>query len=87
MAAGKAYFPPRRCVSHSPDHGLVAYTADEKGSEFFSPLRDPETGPDLTDEMPDTEGAPVWANDGRTPFYSARRCAPLPGEGVPPSRG
>jgi oligopeptidase B len=69
MAAGKAYFRLGD-FAHSPDHRLVAYSADEKGSEFFTlRIRDTATGADLPDVIEATSGAAVWANDGRTLFY------------------
>ena len=69
MAEGKAYFRLAG-VDHSPDHKLIAWTCDEAGSEFFTlHVRDAETGEDLADEIPQTSGGSVWANDGRTLFY------------------
>ena len=69
MARGKAYFRLGDVV-HSDDHRLLAYTADEKGNEFFTlRLRDTLTGTDLPDVIEETGGSVVWANDGRTFFY------------------
>jgi oligopeptidase B len=69
MARGKAYFRLGDVV-HSDDHRLLAYTADEKGNEFFTlRLRDTLTGIDLPDVIEETGGSDVWANDGRTFFY------------------
>jgi oligopeptidase B len=69
MARGKAYFRLGDVV-HSDDHRLLAYTADEKGNEFFTlRLRDTLTGIDLPDVIEETGGSVVWANDGRTFFY------------------
>ncbi|MFM9941825.1 MAG: S9 family peptidase [Hyphomicrobiaceae bacterium] len=57
-------------TAHSPDHRLLAYAVDEKGSELFTiRFRDMATGRDLPDEIPDTRGGFVWARDGRTLFY------------------
>ncbi|MFA5901343.1 MAG: S9 family peptidase [Hyphomicrobium sp.] len=54
----------------SPDHQLLAYASDDKGSELYTiRLRDLATGRDLPDCIPDTRGGPVWANDSRTLFY------------------
>ncbi len=56
--------------THSPDHALLAYAVDDKGSELYTiRIRDLATGRDLNDEIPDTRGSMVWANDGRTLFY------------------
>lgn len=69
LAEGKAYFRLAG-VDHSTDHKLIAWTSDDKGSEFYTlRLRDAETGEDLSDEIPETSGSSVWANDGRTLFY------------------
>lgn len=57
-------------IAHSPDHKLLAYAVDDKGSELFTiRFRDMETGRDLPDAIPDTRGGFVWARDGRTLFY------------------
>jgi oligopeptidase B len=57
-------------TAHSPDHKLLAYAVDDKGSELFTiRVRDMATGRDLPDAIPDTRGGFVWANDSRTIFY------------------
>ncbi|MEY3553829.1 MAG: hypothetical protein RL735_2177, partial [Pseudomonadota bacterium] len=54
----------------SPDHRLVAWSADDKGSELFTlRLRDLKTGQDLDDEVPDTSGSMVWSADGSAILY------------------
>src|SRR5262245_43884564 len=56
--------------AHSPDHKLLAYATDDKGSELFTiRFRDLATGADLPDAIADTRGDIVWANDGATLFY------------------
>jgi oligopeptidase B len=56
--------------AHSPDHRLLAYAVDDKGSELFTiRIRDLATGKDLGDAIPDTRGEMVWSNDSRTLFY------------------
>ncbi|MGE3231118.1 MAG: S9 family peptidase [Hyphomicrobium sp.] len=68
-AAGKAYWDLGG-KAHSPDHTLLAYAVDEKGSEMFTiRFRDLATGHDLADEIPDARGDMQWANDSRTLFY------------------
>jgi oligopeptidase B len=68
-AAGKAYWQLGG-ASHSPDHRLLAYAVDDKGSELFTVrVRDIETGVDLPDVILNTRGALVWANDSRSLFY------------------
>ncbi|MEQ8699499.1 MAG: S9 family peptidase [Bauldia litoralis] len=69
LAEGKAYFHLGG-TAHSPDHKLLAYAADEMGSEYYDiRIRDLATGKDLDDFIPATTGAPVWSADGRTLFY------------------
>jgi oligopeptidase B len=68
-AEGKPYWD-LGARAHSPDHKLLAYAIDDKGSELFTiRIRDMETGKDLADEIPDTRGEIEWSNDGRTLFY------------------
>ncbi len=68
-AKGKAYWHLGG-LTHSHDHKLLAYAVDDKGSELHTiRFRDVATGLDLADEIPDTRGGFVFANDGRTLFY------------------
>ena len=68
-AAGKPYWQLDD-TEHSPDHALLAYAVDDKGSELLTiRFRDLATGGDLPDEITDTRGGMVWAQDGRTLFY------------------
>jgi oligopeptidase B len=68
-AAGKPYWDIG-AKAHSPDHRLLAYAVDDKGSEMFTiRIRDLATGADLADEIPDTRGEIVWANDSQTLLY------------------
>jgi oligopeptidase B len=55
---------------HSPDHRLHAWSADTKGSEYFSVrVRDWTTGRDFDDLVEETDGSAVWAKDGKSFFY------------------
>ena len=55
---------------HSPDHRLVAWSADIKGSEYFSiRVRDWDSGADLDDLVEETDGAVVWSADCKSFFY------------------
>ena len=55
---------------HSYDHKLQAWSADTKGSEYFSiRVRDWATGTDLDDLVEETDGGAVWAADCRSFFY------------------
>jgi oligopeptidase B len=68
-AAGKSYWS-LGSISHSPDHKLLAYGVDDKGSELYTiRIRDMAAGRDLADEIQDTRGAVVWARDSATMFY------------------
>jgi oligopeptidase B len=68
-AEGKPYWD-LGAKAHSPDHKLLAYAVDDKGSELFTiRIRDLATGQDLPDEIPDTRGEIQWANDSQTLFY------------------
>ena len=89
LAEGKAYFHLGGSA-HSPDHRLLAYAVDDKGSEYFEiRIRDLETGEDLADRIPDTSGdaglggrrrAPSSTSGSTTttgrPRSSANRSAP-----------
>ncbi len=68
-AEGKSYWD-LGAVTHSRDHGLLAYATDDKGSELYTVrIRDLATGKNLPDEIPDTHGSLEWSSDGRTLFY------------------
>ena len=64
---------------HSPDHRLQAWSADTKGSEYFSiRVRDWATGKDLDDLVEETDGiAVIWSKDGKKLLLrQARRQSP-----------
>jgi oligopeptidase B len=55
---------------HSPDHRLEAWSADIKGSEYFTiRVRDWHSGADLEDIVEQTDGAVVWSADAKAFFY------------------
>jgi oligopeptidase B len=55
---------------HSPDHRLEAWSADVKGSEYFSiRVRDWATGQHRTDLVEETDGGVVWTLDSKAFFY------------------
>jgi oligopeptidase B len=69
LARGKPFFHvgPTR---HSSDHRLLAWLADEAGSEFYTArVRLSDTGIDLADIVPDVSGAVVWTHDASGFFY------------------
>jgi oligopeptidase B len=55
---------------HSPDHRLQAWSADTKGSEYFSiRVRDWDTLADRDDVVDETDGGVVWSADCKSFFY------------------
>lgn len=70
LAEGKAYFRFGG-ASHSDDHTLMAWSADDKGSEKYTlRIRDLSTGDDLPDMIEETSGGGVWSADGQSVFYT-----------------
>jgi oligopeptidase B len=69
LARGKAFFQ-LGATRHSCDHCLLAWLADEAGSEFYTArVRDIETGVDLADVVPDVSGTIVWTQGASAFFY------------------
>jgi oligopeptidase B len=59
-------------AEHAPDHRLLAWAADTKGSELFTVrVRDLADGRDLADEVLATSGEIVWAADATAFYYVA----------------
>ena len=58
-------------AGHSPDHKYFSYSADTKGSEFYTLYTiDLETGNLLQDQISNIQSVFVWAMDSRTLFYT-----------------
>jgi oligopeptidase B len=69
LAAGKAYFQLGG-AEHSPDHRLLAWSADDKGSEYYAlRVRDLARAADLADVVPDIAGGVVWTADASALYY------------------
>src|SRR3954452_24088540 len=69
LAANHKYFKFGG-ARHSPDHRLEAWSADVKGSEYFSVrVRDWADGADRDDLIEETDGAVVWSTDCKSFFY------------------
>jgi oligopeptidase B len=69
LAADHAYFKFGG-ARHSPDHRLEAWSADIKGSEYFSiRVRDWADRTDRDDLVEDTDGAVVWSADSEAFYY------------------
>lgn len=71
LSEGKEFFDLGDAV-HSPDHRLLAWSADEAGSELhLIRVRDLATGRDLPDEVRDTSGEMIWSLDAGAFIYVA----------------
>jgi oligopeptidase B len=69
LAAGKAFFR-LGATAHSPDHALLAWSADETGSELFTiRVRDLAGMAELPDIVPETSGDVVWTRDCSAFYY------------------
>jgi oligopeptidase B len=69
LAAGKPFFRVSS-VEHSPDHALLAYSADDKGSEtHVIYVRDIAAGKVIDQAITSSDGTIEWANDSATLFY------------------
>ncbi len=69
LAKGKPFFDLGD-ARHSPDHRLLAWSADDKGSEFYTlQVRDIAAGADLPDRVAQTEGTAVWFADAASFLY------------------
>lgn len=61
-----------RTVAHSPDHRLIAYAIDDKGSEFYTlHVMEAETGREI-ESIADTYGDFEWGEDSQSLFWVAR---------------
>jgi len=68
-AKGKSFFD-MRAADHSPDHKLLAWSSDDKGSELYTiRVRDLGVGVDLADRVTHCDGTIVWAADARSFLY------------------
>ena len=69
-AQSSSYFRVAHC-QHSPNHNLIAFTADRNGSENYELLiRDPQSGVDIETISDAAHGDFVWAADNRMIFYT-----------------
>jgi len=68
-AKGHAFFDLGG-AAHSPDHRLMAWACDLKGSEYYTlRVRDLATGSDGPDEVARTSGSVVWQGDSAAFYY------------------
>ncbi len=69
LAASSKYFRFGG-ADHSPDHKLEAWSADLRGSEYFSiRVRSWADGQDAADLIEQTEGSVVWTADSKAFYY------------------
>lgn len=69
LAKQSGYFKFGGAV-HSPDHRLEAWSADVRGSEYFTiRVRDWTTGKDSDDVIEESDGEVVWSADSASFFY------------------
>ena len=69
LARGRAFFR-LGATEHSSDHRLLAWLADDAGSELYTArVREIDTGADLADVVPDVSGAVVWTQDASAFYY------------------
>jgi oligopeptidase B len=69
LAKPHAYFRIAN-VAHSPDHRLIAYAVDTKGSEFYTVnIIEADTGKLVDSEITDNNGSLQWAGDSKTLLY------------------
>ena len=77
-AEGKRYWD-LGSSHHSPDHTLLAYSGDDKGSELYTiRIRDLRTGRTWPTSIPDTRGGLVWAQRQPHAVLRAPRRPPPP---------
>lgn len=82
MAEGHTYYAATG-FSLSMDNKLLAYGVDTLSRrEYTIYIKNLETGETLQDAITDTEGDPVWANDNRTIFYTAKNPVTLLSEKI-----
>ena len=69
LATSSAYFKFGG-TRHSPDHRLEAWSADVRGSEYYTVrVRSWQTGEDLGDVLEQTSGGVVWGLDSTFFYY------------------
>jgi oligopeptidase B len=82
MAEGKNYFSASG-FEVSPDNKLMAYGIDMLSRRQYKLyVKNLETGEVLSDEVTNTEGNVVWANDNKTFFYTSKNSVSLLSEKI-----
>ncbi|MBV1702161.1 MAG: S9 family peptidase [Hyphomicrobiales bacterium] len=71
LAKGKSFFELGDAM-HSPDHRLLAWSSDDKGSELYTlRVQDMTRAANLRDRIPRTDGSAVWTRDSSAFYYVA----------------
>jgi len=82
MADGHNYFSANG-FSVSTDNKLLAYGIDMVSRRQYTIyIKNLETGEILKDEIKNTEGDPVWANNSKTIFYTSKNAVTLLSEKI-----
>lgn len=82
MAEGHAYYAASG-FSISEDNRYLAYGEDlVSRRQYTIRIKDLQTGQILPDAIENTEGSPVWANDNKTIFYTAKNPVTLLSEKI-----
>lgn len=72
MAEGHPYFAIGG-LAVSEDNQLLAYNVDNVSRRQYTIfIKNLATGETLSDRIPNTQGTPVWANDNKTIYYTAK---------------
>lgn len=82
LASGHAYYAATG-FDISPDNKLLAFGVDTVSRRQYKiHIKNLETGEIYKDEIADTEGDAVWANDNKTIFYTAKNPVTLLSEKI-----
>ena len=82
MAEGHNYYSAIG-FSVSPDNKLLAFGVDTLSRRQYNIyIKNLETGEIYKDVIPGTEGGPIWANDNKTIFYTAKNPVTLLSEKI-----
>ena len=82
MAEGAKYYSAAG-FAISPDNNLLAFGVDKVSRRQYTIyVKNLQTGEILSDEVQNTEGDPVWANDNKTIFYTSKNPVTLLSEKI-----
>lgn len=82
LAEGSSYYAIGG-IAVSPDNNLMAFGVDKVSrNQFTIYVKNLQTGELLSDEIKNTTGGGVWANDNKTIFYTAKNPVTLLSEKI-----